>query len=119
MTLYHPKVEIEWEPTAEGIYLALNKKATNLPIISVTELRDDMNDAYMLSRGYERLECLTELIMPGNMISIGSNWYEVTDTLEGSDGNCIIQFTDHSFHDAPMELSLPDGLQLTVYTEVR
>lgn len=113
-----PNTEIEWEVDPEGVLLTLGnqkydpKGQYNLNLISVRELRDDMEEAAYLSRGLEKVDCFAMEVKEYDKVVIGGDLWHVTSTLESRDG-WVLQFS----HDE-MELILPLDHQLTVWRAV-
>lgn len=129
MTDQHiPPPRVEWEPKPEGIELNIKSVVTknwygfDLPITSVRELRDDMEEAAMLSRGYERLELDVEEIHEGDQIFVLGHAVVVHNLLSGKhygdEQEWTVQFEMSSFSAIPCEITLPGDQQVTIYRRV-
>lgn len=115
-------VIIEWEPITEGIELFLRVphwKGTvpyRMPMMSVRELRDDMEEAIMLGRGCEKVECFAHEVQQYDKVYIAGHVRMVSDVLasEGSAGpETVLQFGSHF-----TEVAVPSDDVLTVWRPV-
>jgi hypothetical protein len=82
-----PGVKSEWEPTIEGVMLYLTERGLNLDPVSfelslqdVIELWQDMEEARMLARGYEKVECEVHLVEDKWIIKVMGNDFRVANT---------------------------------------
>lgn len=116
--------QIDWTPAPEGIVLGIGEKDCLLSSNAVTELRDDMEEAYFLSRGYNKVDCMTEEVNPKDIIVVLGNAYWVHDVLtERPRGpydeiQVVIQFTLDRYSSVSAEITLPGDLQVTVWRPI-
>jgi hypothetical protein len=106
------RVQMEWEPVAEGIVLQIGAHTTEMPMTSVIELRDDMEEANMLSRGYSKIDEWAEDVLQYDKMVVCSMILTVSSVLEGRDGT-VIQFSE-----CPGELTLPPDQQIVVWRAI-
>jgi hypothetical protein len=113
-------IVIEWEPTPEGVSVDLMNMDTGgvnsvaLSMVNVHELRDDMEEAAFLARGFDKVETFVSDIEPGDQIRLLGNNYTVNNLLRGGNG-WVVQFEPNEHYDAVCELTLPPDMQVTVY----
>lgn len=111
--------EIAWEPSATGIELDLRQgdrgQLFDLRMDLVRELRDDMEEAAMLARGYEKVETFVEDLHDGMLMRVMGNTYEITNLLTHGQKQWCVQFVPHEYHEGFFELILPYDLQVTAY----
>lgn len=74
-------MKIEWIPTAEGTRLELDGKVFDLSIDSTKELAEDMEEAYMLARGHEKLRIKSAEVEPHDKVYFLGRVVAVTDVL--------------------------------------
>lgn len=112
-----PQPELEWEPIIEGIELCINQMRFSLPTTSVRELRDDMEEAAMLSRGLEKHELMADEVDKGDWIILMGDAYRVHSTLRGYDA-WVIQFELNAHSRFTSEVLVPPDQQVTVWRPV-
>lgn len=116
-----PPVEIEWDPIPEGVMISLKAEsgpfAFQANMRCVRELRDDMEEANFLARGFEKIETFVADIEPGDQLRILGDTFTTTNTLRGHDG-WVVQFEPNEHYDAVCELTLPHDMQVTVFRSV-
>lgn len=116
--------QIDWTPAPEGIVLGVGDTDCLLSSNAVPELRDDMEEAYFLSRGYHKVDCMTEEVNPKDIIVILGNSYWVHDVLTESpmgpydEIQVVIQFTLDRYSSVSAEITLPGDLQVTVWRPI-
>lgn len=112
-----PLKGIGWESIPNGIHFSIGPEfEIDLNMIEVRELRDDMEEAYMLSRGTEKLELMASEVLQYDKIYVGNNVLMVSDVLArgGPKGEeAVLQFGD-----SYTELILPHDQQLTVWRAI-
>jgi hypothetical protein len=75
-----PSTQVAWEPITEGILLGMDSEEFKLNMNDVRELRDDMMEAYMNSRGYEKAEVELGDIEDGWIVYLFDNQFRVAST---------------------------------------
>lgn len=113
-----PKVKIVWDAIPEGILLELTVPtsgsfAAQMPMASVQELAEDMEEAKMMSRGCERLEVLAKDVQQYDKIYIAANVVSVSDVLLGTHGT-VLAFGDSMV----TELLIDPDVKVTVYRAI-
>lgn len=110
-----PKVEIGWEPVTEGVQLFLESGNPNnafsgtLPMSSVMELRDDMEEALQLARRMEKVDCMASEVLQYDKVYIAGNVLMVSDVLSSREGTTL------QFGEGYTEVTMPSDQQITVY----
>lgn len=112
-----PKVEIVWDAIPEGIILELSVPVAGsftaqMPMISVQELADDMEEAKMMARGCERLEVLAKDVQQYDKMYIAADVVSVSDVLLSGEGTVL------QFGDSYAELTVDSDRQMTVYRAI-
>lgn len=92
-------------------------KATELPMQSVHELRDDMTEAAMLARGLEKVECFFMEIDKDDWLILMGDAYKVTSTLESADG-WIAEFQLNTYSPDRSEITFPPDQLVTVWRPI-
>lgn len=132
MTKTSPQpVGIGWEPRTEGIELDLDGAeiefhdsthvTLKMPMMSVRELRDDMEEASMLSRGLAKHELFAGEIQPNDWIVLMGDSYKVANILEAGhlgEVETIIQFALNTHSPVRSELTFPPDQLVTVWRPV-
>lgn len=108
---------MEWDPIPEGVIVAFDVPVAGsfsmqLPMTSVREFRDDMEEAYMLSRGNHKLEVMASHVLQYDKVYVAGNVLMVSDVLSDSQGT-VLQFGDHQ-----TEMLVPSDQQITVWRPV-
>lgn len=88
-----PMQGIAWEPKTEGIELTFNlsNKKVELPMPDVRELAADMEEANMLSRGYEKDECEIQEVIPLDILFVAGRTFTVSSTLAEPGEKWVLQ----------------------------
>ena len=114
----YPVVNVEWEPTSQGVVLGVGSHYSRLPLLSVRELRDDMEEASYLADGYEKVECEAQDIQPHDRIRLMGSTYTVLNLLSGSLKETVIQFEPHQWTEVPYEITVDNDQMVTVWRPV-
>lgn len=83
-----PTVEVSWEPITEGIRLYVGdsryehtQQSYDMPLTSVRELMYDMEEAVMLSRGYEKVADIEVYDVPDTwIVRVMGNDFRIAST---------------------------------------
>jgi hypothetical protein len=117
-----PMIPIAWEPNPRGVVLEFSKykgaNAVNLNMVCVRELRDDMEEADMLAKGFEKVDLMMAEIEPGDQIRVLGDNYTVQNILSHGDLDWVIQFEPNTWHEGHFEVTLPYDKQVTVYRPI-
>lgn len=93
-----PMIATEWEPITEGIKLYLKSRGMadvyKLPMTTVRELRDDLEEALWLSRGYKKVECYWKDIMDDDRFTVVKYDFVVASVMEELAGWWVAQSRD-------------------------
>lgn len=113
---------IDWEPSTSGIKLWLEnpdveEAAHEMPMTDVRELRDDMEEASFLSRGFEKVDLMAEELDRGYMVRVLGHDWEIRSLLRGREG-AILDLAPVEWHEGVFEVTLPLDLQVTAYRPV-
>ena len=89
------KTKIEWEPSNQGALFIISNEdfdaQTQLDRDELNELRRDFEEAYYLTRGYEKVLCSAHEVQIGDNISVGGQTLLVSDVLKEKGDVIVLQ----------------------------
>lgn len=74
-------MSVTWEPTEAGTTVTLRGKSFHLTIEEVGELMNDMEEAYQLARGHEKVRIPVEQVQVHDKVYVGGHVLTVRNIL--------------------------------------
>ena len=117
-----PRLNPSWMPVSEGVDLMVENRSFKMPMSDVRELRDDMEEAVMLARGYDKLEDEVQNADAGDVFWLFGYYVQIRDTLlmgdlANGDEGLEVEFEAIS-HDLKGCVTLSKTTEVTLYRKI-